>query len=273
MSAKNYNIFILGTVRNVEKTIINDVKAIKKFTEKFKTRQFCLLESDSKDNTLKLLGHLRDQDSNFNFITLGKLQEKYPLRTERLAFCRNKLLSWLKQNKLSNNTLVIVADFDGVNTKIDDEGFIDALSNMNNWDAIFANQKIYYDIWALRAEGWSENDCWEEFETLKQTMNEKDALVKAITSKQVSLDVEMKYLPVTSAFGGLGIYKAEHYIKGQYRGVVNNREICEHVTFNESLSSSGSRMFIKTDMLNNPPKQHIQTPFKKIKNFLQKIWH
>ena len=166
----------------------------------------------------------------------------------------------------------MVADFDGVNSNIDDKAFIDALKDINDWDAIFANQRIYYDIWALRAKGWSENDCWHEFETLKQTMNEKDALAKAITSKQISLNVGMKYVSVTSAFGGLGIYKAEHYIKSEYRGVINNREICEHVTFNDYLSRSGSRLFIKTDMINNPPKQHIQTPLKKIKNLLQKIW-
>ena len=273
MSAQNYNIFILGTVRNVEKTIINDVKAIKKFTEKFDKTQFCLLESDSNDRTIEILNNINDKDNNFNFITLGKLEGKFPLRTERLAFCRNELITWLKQKKLSDNTLVVVADFDGVNTNIDDKGFIDALKDINDWDAIFANQQIYYDIWALRAKGWCENDCWQEFETLKQTMNEKDALAKAITSKQISINSSMKYLSVTSAFGGLGVYKAKHYIKGQYRGVINNHEICEHVPFNESLISNGSRLFIKTDMLNNPPNQHIQTPFKKLKNFLQKIWH
>ena len=100
MSAQNYNIFILGTVRNVEKTIIKDVKAIKKFTEKFKKAQFCLIESDSNDRTIEILNKIKDQDNNFNFITLGKLEGKFPLRTERLAFCRNELITWLKQKKI-----------------------------------------------------------------------------------------------------------------------------------------------------------------------------
>ena len=74
MSAQNYNIFILGTVKNVEKTIINDVEAIKKFTEKFDKTQFCLLESDSNDRTIEILNNIKDKDNDFNYITLGKLE-------------------------------------------------------------------------------------------------------------------------------------------------------------------------------------------------------
>ncbi len=136
----------------------------------------------------------------------------------------------------------MVADLDGINTNITDNALIDSLKEINKWDAIFANQPTYYDIWALRAKGWSETDCWEEFECLKSSMNEKKA-AKAITSKQIGLSSKNQYYPVQSAFGGLGVYKAEHYIKGEYLGVINGREVCEHVPFNESLRKKGKAIY------------------------------
>ncbi|MEL0115061.1 MAG: hypothetical protein VW894_02010 [Gammaproteobacteria bacterium] len=271
MNAQDYNIFTIGTVRNVEKTIINDVSNLYKFTEKFRSNQFHVVESDSSDKTLELLTHLDKTHNNFSFTSLGSLQEKYPLRTERLAFCRNFLLEWIKDKGRLKNSLIVVADLDGINTNITDNALIDSLKEINKWDAIFANQPTYYDIWALRAKGWSETDCWEEFEYLKGSMNEKKALQKAVTSKQIGLSSKNQYYPVHSAFGGLGIYKAEHYIKGEYLGVINGREVCEHVPFNESLRKKGARLFIKTDLMNKSPTDHTETPVKAVKNFIQKL--
>ncbi len=71
MNAQDYNIFTIGTVRNVEKTIINDVSNLYKFTEKFKSNQFHVVESDSSDKTLELLTHLDKTHNNFSFTSLG----------------------------------------------------------------------------------------------------------------------------------------------------------------------------------------------------------
>ena len=271
MNARNYNIFTIGTVKNVEKTIVNDVTSLFKFTEKFRSNHFHVVESDSNDRTLELLTHLDRTHNNFSFTSLGSLEEKYPLRTERLALCRNFLVKWIKDKGTLENSLIVVADLDGINTNISDDALIDSLKEINKWDAIFANQPTYYDIWALRAKGWSETDCWEEFEYLKGSMSEKKALQKAVTSKQIGLSSKNQYYPVQSAFGGLGIYKAEYFIKGKYMGIMNGREVCEHVAFNESLKKKGARLFIKTDLMNKNPAEHTETPLKALKNFIQKL--
>ena len=270
MNASDYNIFTIGTVRNVEKTIINDVNNLCRLTEKFRSNHFHVVESDSSDKTLELLTHLEKTKCNFSFTSLGSLEKKYPLRTERLAFCRNFLLNWIKGKDTLKNSLVVVADLDGINSEISDDALIDSLKEINKWDAIFANQPTYYDIWALRAKGWSETDCWEEFEYLKGRMNNKKALRKAVSSKQIELSSKNKYYPVQSAFGGLGVYKAEHYIKGKYIGIINGREVCEHVPFNESIRKDGARLFIKTDMINKSPIEHIG-PIRALKNFIKKL--
>ena len=38
-----------------------------------------------------------------------------------------------------------------------------------NWDVFTANTSdIYYDIWALRHNNWSPNDCWQNKKDLVQ---------------------------------------------------------------------------------------------------------
>lgn len=273
MIAKNYNIFILGTVRNVEKTIIKDIENLKNFTKDFNKSYFYLAESDSDDRTIGILKKLKRENSNFSYATFGTLRNKYPLSSVRISLCRNYLVKWLKSQKNLKKSLALVVDLDGVNTKIDNTALLNSLHDLENWDAIFANQHPYYDIWALRASNWSDTDCWQEFARLKTQMNEKDALRIAVTSKQISLNTKEKYFPVKSAFGGLGVYKAEHYIKGEYSGIMNGHHVCEHVPFHKQLVKNGSRLFIRTDLMNTPPKEHIETTIKKIKNFLAKIWH
>ena len=75
---------------------------------------------------------------------------KKPLRTERLAICRNRCLEYLNYEKNNWVQYLIVVDADGVcnylNTKV-----IRSIIEKDFWAAITANVRgNYYDIWALR---------------------------------------------------------------------------------------------------------------------------
>jgi hypothetical protein len=52
------------------------------------------------------------------------------------------------------------------------------------------------------------------------------------------------WLPVASAFGGLGIYKTEAFANSNYFGVKDGYEICEHVPFHERAGELGARLYI-----------------------------
>lgn len=268
MKPANYNLFIIGTVRNVEKTLTKDVNALENCALDFKKTVFHLAESDSNDDTLRKLKQLRRIKENFNFSSFGDLKHKFPLRTDRLAHCRNFLKDWVVKRG-DSNSIIVVADFDGVNANLGRDIFNEALVDLTKWDGIFANQKKYYDIWALRAKGWNEVDCWQNYNELLKTMGTEEAKEIAVTSKQISLDQNKKYYPVSSAFGGLGLYKFDFYKLGTYSGLFNNKEVCEHVSFNQEIEAKGARLCIKTNMLNDAPLEHIETPFKKFKKYIK----
>jgi hypothetical protein len=52
------------------------------------------------------------------------------------------------------------------------------------------------------------------------------------------------WLPVTSAFGGMGLYKTDEFAYSNYFGVRDGYEICEHVPFHEKASDTGAKLYI-----------------------------
>jgi hypothetical protein len=142
-------------------------------------------------------------------------------------------------------------DLDGVNRDLKPK-CIETMWKFEAWDAAFANQPLrYYDIWALRAKGWSESDCWKEYQDLLQTLPEREAKKIAVTSKMKSISEKSKPIPVDSAFGGLGIYRIQAFLDGEYLGMDSSgNEICEHVHFHQKLVSKGHKLFIMPSLVN-----------------------
>jgi hypothetical protein len=92
----------------------------------------------------------------------GKLSEILPNRIERIAFCRNVYVDFIRNNyKKYLWGHVAVADLDGMNFIINKKGIDSCFKVNKKWDGLMANQPYgYYDIYALRASGWVEYDCF-----------------------------------------------------------------------------------------------------------------
>ena len=108
---------IVGTVRNVEKTVQKETIHLQKVFSKFGETHFYLVESDSEDSTLSVLQNLQHEIKNFKFHTLGKLDLKIPNRVNRIRFCRNAYVKFFRQSNI-NYDFVVVCDWDGINTAI-----------------------------------------------------------------------------------------------------------------------------------------------------------
>jgi orotidine-5'-phosphate decarboxylase len=74
----NKKILLVGTVSNVAKTIEKELKVVLKALSVFNSIEVFLVESDSTDETVKILEKIALINSNVKFIALGKLKEKYP---------------------------------------------------------------------------------------------------------------------------------------------------------------------------------------------------
>jgi len=262
-------ILLVGTISNVASTIERELRIIFEALSSFKEIEIFLVESDSIDNTLEILRKLQKKDSRLTFVSKGKLNQLLPNRIERIAYCREVYVEFIKGNHQTKEwDFVAVADIDGMNFKLSKKGIESCFKERLEWDGIMANQKYgYYDIYALRAGGWVEYDCFAELKALKKSVAPPklgsskiinfvklfihyDKLRKrAIYRHMKILRATDGLIPVTSAFGGFAIYKTEILLTSSYKS--NNYHQSEHVNFHSSNSSTQRRFFINPSLINN----------------------
>lgn len=248
--------FIVGVCRDVEKILELEIKRLFEAIGPKKNVKFFIVESDSADRTSDVLKHLKNKYRNFEFESLGNLTNHFKLRTERIAYCRNRYMQYLDSNA-SSDSIVVIADLDGANSDLTNERF-NSIWIRSDWDAVCANQKFaYFDIWALRHPVWSPTDWITEYEQLiSENMRKSIALKKALYSKMIRIDEESDWIEVESAFGGLGVYKFKAIRGARYSGKLKEREICEHISFSQFIRSSGGRIFIVPSLINSNSSSH-----------------
>ena len=256
----DHRVLVVGLVRNVEKSIFDEVMRHNKTFKLFKSTEWLLIESDSHDNTIAELNALKKQLNNFSYISLGNLRDRYPLRTQRIAECRNNYLDIINNDEnYKNVNYIIVMDLDNLNKKINKEAIMSSFK-FDEWDAVFANQDgLYYDIWALRHKYWSPNDVFDVVDFYSDFMNSDAAKIKAIFSRFIRINKNHDPIQVESAFGGFGIYKKELFLKSRYDGLINKKEICEHVSFHKNLVQKGYKLYINPKMINAHKTEHTKT--------------
>ena len=268
-------VLIVGLARNVAKDIERALEVISSAASIFDDVQYYIVESDSSDNTIDTFEKIKKKLPGFAFTSLGNLSEKLPNRVDRLVHCRNTYLKYFFQRRDEFDYL-IVADLDGVNDGLSAESLASVWSADIDWDGVFANQSsLYYDIWALRHDAWCPSDCWQNYRFLRKLgHSEERALWDAIFSKMISIPKDFAWIPVRSAFGGLGIYRAssfpcEYYSCYDEQGA----EVCEHVNLHCSLGFQNKKLFINPALINGGLNGHSEKALlrNRIKRRLQKI--
>jgi len=272
-SSFNKSVLILGCVRDCEKTIDNDLRKIGKAFSFFNSISWLLIESDSTDKTVQKLEQIKKNINDLEYITLGNLRSSIPLRTQRIAYCRNKYLNQMNHNpKYRNIDYVVIADFDGINSKITQEG-VQSSWDFDGWDVCTANQDgPYYDIWALRHQEWCPNDWFYEYEALsKLNSNHFYNMQKSLYSRMKVIPKNSKWIQVDSSFGGLAIYKKEVLKNLKYEGLnIYGQEICEHVPLNLDLNTKGYKIYINPKLVNAGWTEHTKS-LKSIKHIIKKF--
>jgi hypothetical protein len=267
----NKKILLVGTVSNVAKTIEKELKVVLKALSVFDSVQVFLVESDSTDNTVEILEKIKLNNNNFKFVTLGKIRDKYPHRIARIAYCRNTYVTYIRNNTaISKWEYIAVADLDGMNFKLRRKGIQSCFETNVDWDGVMANQRFgYYDLYALRAPGWVEGDCFQELEIVKKhSMPPKQLRCKLLNFirsfrhydklRHSLIYDRMKVLPkkygfikVQSAFGGFAIYKSDVFLISNYNDAVDDKIISEHVSFHLNFDINEVNFFINSALINS----------------------
>lgn len=250
---ENSEILLAGTGRNVASLIEAELSLLNSCLANFKKVYGLIIESDSNDNTVEVLKGISSENPHITFISLGDLAKKKPKRTDRLAFCRNRIVEELRTNPVYTNVdYVALADLDSVNNELTVEKIAQCWQVQEDWDVITSNQgEVYYDLWALRHPDWCPTDYWAQIRNLEKIFDEKTAHDLAINSRTVHLGSDKGLIPVDSAFGGFAIYKRDAFLAGVYSGLnAQGKEICEHVSFHEMLRKQGYEIYINSALVN-----------------------
>lgn len=137
-------VLIVGLARDCESQISRSITKLRESFSSAKTLKFLIIESDSSDDTNDVLKRLSLENDNFNYISLGHLQEKYPKRTERIAFCRNYYLKLIEDcSEYHNVDYVVIADLDGVNDKLSKDSVVicdNGRSELPDFDPYFLHR-------------------------------------------------------------------------------------------------------------------------------------
>jgi len=253
------NFLLVGLTKNSSKTIEHEVLQLSAALKRFAALQWLIIESDSKDNTIEKLTKLQINIKNFRFLSLGVLKDTFPLRTARIAYCRNIYLDEINKNPFYKDIdYVIVADLDGMNDLITEEAFLSCWKH-DVWGVCTANQRgPYYDIWPLRHKDWSPNDCWSQYEFLvHHNVSVQKSKFAAVYSRMIEIDESLNWIEVESAFGGLAVYRRDALCDVQYIGLnEDGEEMCEHLSLNEQIRAKGYRIFINPKLINTGYTRH-----------------
>ena len=258
-AVKNSHVLLVGLARNCASTIHAEIETITRSFAGFRDVSWLIIESDSSDNSVEILGDI-DDSANLKFKALGALQNTMSKRTERIAHCRNAYVQEINTNPdYANINYVAVVDMDGVNKDLTRAAVENCWGNGLDWDACFANQpEAYYDVWALRHPLWSPNDCWQYYAFLRDCGLEGDeSLVAAVYSRMHSIGISIPPIQVDSAFGGLGIYRKEMFEACVYEGLdASGNEVCEHVSAHERMVEQGAKLYVMPSLVNGGWNEH-----------------
>jgi hypothetical protein len=265
----NKKILLVGTVSNVAKTIEKELKVVLKALSVFDSVQVFLVESDSTDETVKILDKIALKNKNFEFIAMEKLKNRYPNRIARIAYCRDIYVKYIRDNNVIGKwDYVAVADLDGMNFKLRKNGIKSCFETNIDWDGVMANQKFgYYDIYALRAPGWVEEDCFISMSRNKKMSKQPNISNISFINFLVQFNYfdkfrkkyiydQMKiikngnlFIKVDSAFGGFAIYKPIVFLNSLYS--TNQATQSEHVYFHKTSDNANRSFYINPELINN----------------------
>jgi len=249
-----YKTVFVSPVRNCEKYLEKTIEKIVDVASIFEDYLIVFIESDSNDDTLNILKKASQENAKIKSFTLGNLVQSISSRTCRLHTARNFGLDYCIENRIFDNFDYYVAfDSDEVNHDITPEAVATCFNYLvEDWDAMFANQNKYYDLWTIRAKNWMEDDCWYQVAHRPNYMSYEDAFYMYVHSKFIKIPEDYGLIEVDSAHGGFGIYKTSIIKDARYYGIHASGadEQCEIYGFNKTLRDRGARFFINSQMIN-----------------------
>lgn len=234
---------IVAIARNSMPALGNTLLLSAAVARRFKECKMFVFENDSEDQTAAVLDAVAGDHSSWFSVrheTLGGIDARgfQPERTERLAYCRNQCLEWVREHA-ADTTWTIVLDTDPA-AGFSVDGVFNSIGRLaelrSRHEAVqaggMASYSLYrsndgiaqYDSWAARPI------CWWRDRRDEIGFNWFSFFLPPVGSPPQ---------PMNSAFGGLAVYRTEAFLCGGYAG-----GDCEHVHHHRKMREAGYGMYL-----------------------------
>lgn len=252
----NYTVTIGVMVRDIGNIAEYAILRLCRLAQQFKVTSLVFLENDSKDNTRDIIKSKYDSAGQYisgDYVLLGESDDiakdwKATDNQERIAvlsnlpfqsdksFARRQRMAYAR-NILRDNMLEIPADYYIIYDAdmlggFSYEGIAHSFSYI--WDVCASNsliykedKKYYYDSWAWRDLDHLDEHTDHDINTREYFRGEYP-------------------ITVTSAFGGLGIYKNSYFPNKKYR---YNDTDCDHPTIHIPMYQDGAKIIMNPSQI------------------------
>lgn len=269
----DFRVAVVGVGRNVERTIEKEYIRFERLLQDLDFVAMYIVESDSNDESGEVLESLRRKYPKFHYTQMGNLSDKYDERIDRIRHCRNRYIQEIRSDlKLKSTDIILVADLDNINNSLKASSLVKTIKETKYaWSALFPNQLInYYDLIALRSSQWLSSDfnhlvhraysihtVGKNYQGYLERLRFELVRQKYLNKKCIRISLRHKPLQVSSAFGGLGIYKTEVLLECDY-GTLDDapRGECEHVELHRQAAKKGFVFYIVPNLINNVMSKH-----------------
>lgn len=243
---KNSSVAFVGLARNCGVHLAQNLGSLESLCDKVGRWRLHIESNDCNDQTVDVLADFsrRHRQATFHYQMLGRGHfpaEFAGRRTIALAEYRAACQRWVRACA-ADSDYVVVIDWDMAGGW-SDHGFLNAIGwlvelqgaygmasvSISQYDFGDGPQWTHYDLWALRGVG--QPGC--DFDAYQNGHGGWGfSWFPAVGSPPVL---------VSSAFGGMCIYRTDAYLAGTYDGTTD----CEHVPFHRSIrGATGQHLYI-----------------------------
>lgn len=243
---RNSKIAVVGLARNCAARLAQNLGLAESLGRRCKGWQLHVESNDCEDETLEVLAAFarEHKQATFHYQLLGREQyaaEFAGRRTVALAEYRDACQRWVRACA-ADSDYVVVVDFDawggwnekgvlsGIGWLVEMPGAY-GMSSVSLFQYDFGNGPlwVHYDLWALRGVG--QHRCY--YDTYQNGYGGFGfSWLPPVGSPPVL---------VSSAFGGMTIYRTDAYLRGTYDGTAD----CEHVSFHQSIAeATGQHLYL-----------------------------
>jgi glycosyltransferase involved in cell wall biosynthesis len=233
-------VVIAGLARSIASILPATMLRMELLGKTFANYHILIYENDSNDETPAMLREWAATNPRVEIVSekLGapaSLPIRCSSRGERMAHYRGLCQRRIRE-KYSSADFVILIDTD-LEGGWSPDGIASTFAQ-DNWDFVGSNGVIFKRL------GWQANtvvhfDAW----AFRNDLEFKPLSTKFVN--KLSFERGQPFVPLPSCFGGLGIYRMEAYLAGEYRG-----GDIEHVSFHRTMREKGfDRTFLNPSQL------------------------